>query len=295
MIMKQNNRKILGVVVLYYPDKDVKDNLFSYINATDALMIWDNTPGGSGTIIAENPKIIRMGMNENMGIGKALNEAVKYAMANDFTYLLTMDQDSRFEAGHDKKYIDIITQTDQEAIFGPNYIIHGQTLFKVEDSFINAESTMTSGSLFPVNIFKRIGLFREDFFIDAIDHEFCLRARQNKIRILIIPQVLLFHQAGYQKKKHKFLWKTFFPNEYSPVRSYYIIRNGLVTQKLYPWSKNFWKGFLFYWFYKRIFFVLCYEDNKYKKLKGLLLGYLHGKIGKTGKQTIFDSDVLRKP
>jgi hypothetical protein len=39
-----------------------------------------------------------------------------------------------------------------------------------------------------------------------------------------------------------------------------------------------------------MFFVLCYEGNKYNKLKGLLLGYVHGKMGKTGKQTIFQGN-----
>jgi rhamnosyltransferase len=226
--------KLLGIVILYYPQDDVVTNINSYIDVLDELIVWDNTPGGSKINFPGHWHIRRMSVNENIGIGKALNEAIKYAMANDFTHLLTMDQDSYFETGHGRKYIDIITHSNQKAIFGPNYIVHGQTLFKMQDSFINTDTTMTSGSLFLITIFKQIGLFREDFFIDAIDYEFCLRAKQNKIQIFTTPEVLLFHQPGYQKKKHKFLWKTFFPNEYSPIRSYYIIRNGLVTQKLYP-------------------------------------------------------------
>jgi hypothetical protein len=44
---------------------------------------------------------------------------------------------------------------------------------------------------------------------------------------------------------------------------------------------------LFYTFYKRLFLVLFYEKDKQAKIKALILGYIHGKIGKTGKQTIF--------
>jgi len=278
--------KLLGIIILYHPQNDVVTNINSYIDILDELIVWDNTPGGCEINFPDHWNIQKMGMNENVGIGKALNEAAKYAMANDFTHLLTMDQDSYFVDDHCKKYINTI-QTHQKAIFGPNYLVHNQPFFKEQDSFDDTDLPMTSGSVFPVDVFKQIGLFREDFFIDSVDIEFCLRAKQNNYPVFIIPFVLLVHGLGHQKKKHKFLWKTFFPNEYSPIRSYYIIRNGLITQKLYPWSKAHWKGFLFYWVYKRICFVLCYEDNKYKKLKGIILGYLHGKMEKTGKQTIF--------
>jgi len=279
--------KLLGIVILYYPKKDVITNINSYIDVLDKLIIWDNTPGGCRMNFPNHWNIRKMGVNENVGIGTALNEAVRYAMVNDFTHLLTMDQDSYFIDDHCKKYIDTIIQTNQRAIIGPNYLLNNQISFKVQDSFINTYAPMTSGSVFPINVFEQIGLFREDFFIDHIDAEFCLRAKQNSYPIFTLPSVILVHTIGYQKKKHKFLWKTFYPNEYSPIRSYYIIRNGLITQKLYPESKADWKGFLFYWAYKRIFFILCYEDNKYKKIKGIILGYLHGKMGKTGKQTIF--------
>jgi rhamnosyltransferase len=277
--------KLLGIVILYHPPADVIYNINSYIDVLDKLIVWDNTPGGSVIDFPCHWNICKMGVNENAGIGKALNEAVKYAMKNNYTYMLTMDQDSYFVDDHCKKYIDTIIQSGREAIFGPNYLINNQEFFKVQDSLIDTESPMTSGSVFPINIFKQIGSFREDFFIDCIDTEFILRAKQNKIPIFIIPNILLFHQLGPPKKKHTFLWKTNIPDEYSPIRSYYIVRNGLIIKKLYP--KTVWKGYLFYWFYKRIFFVLCYENNKYQKIKALLLGYLHGKIGKTGKQTIF--------
>lgn len=278
--------KLLGIVILYYPPKDIMTNINSYIDVLNELIIWDNTPGGCRIDSPGKENIRQMGINENVGIGTALNEAVKYATANGFTHLLTMDQDSGFVDEDCNKYIDIIKQANLQAIFAPNYLIHGQKLYEEQISFIETETTMTSGSIYPVNIFDKIGLFREDFFIDAIDIEFCLRAKQNGIPTLIIPAVYLSHQAGYQKKKYKFLWKTFYPNEYSAERSYYIVRNGLVSKKLYPYAE-YWKGYLYYWFYKRIFFVILYENHKLSKLKGLIRGYIHGKKEKTGKQPLF--------
>lgn len=38
--------RLLAVVVLYYPGKDLAGNIESYLPETDKLLLWDNTPGG---------------------------------------------------------------------------------------------------------------------------------------------------------------------------------------------------------------------------------------------------------
>jgi len=278
--------KLLGIVILYYPPKDVITNIASYIDVLNELILWDNTPGGGRIDSPGKGNIRQMGINENVGIGTALNEAVKYATANGFTHLLTMDQDSCFVGEECKKYIDIIKQANLQAIFSPNCLIHGQKSYEEQTSFIETEATMTSGSIYPVDIFDKIGLFREDFFIDAIDTEFCLRAKQNGILTQIVSSIHLIHCVGNKPRKHNILWKTLSSTEHSHIRLYYIIRNGLISKKLYPYTEH-WKGFLYYWFYKRMFVVILYENHKFAKCKGLILGYIHGKMGKTGKQTIF--------
>lgn len=278
---------MLGIVIFYYPSDDVWKNIASYSNSLDKLIIWDNTPEDQSDlhVPAWVEKVVLMGVGKNVGIGKALNKAISYAIENHYDYLLTMDQDSCFVKDDFSMYLKAIKESNIKSIFSPNYLIHGKEWYTPIDNFIEVETTMTSGSMYPVEIFSEIGSFRDDFFIDAIDTEFSLRAKKNGIATRVISHVHLIHGAGYQKRKYKFLWKTFFPNEYSPIRSYYIIRNGIITKHLYPWAN--WKGFLYYWFYKRLFFVVFYEDNKWAKTKGLLYGFYHGMIGKTGEQTIF--------
>ena len=280
--------KTLGIVIFYYPTDEVWKNIASYIDLLDKLFIGNNTPGNQLDLHLPTweEKIVLMGVGKNLGIGKALNKAILYAKENQYDYLLTMDQDSHFVKEDFKLYLKAIKESNIRSIFSPNYLLHDKALYtSIDDGFIEVETTMTSGSVYPVEVFSKIGLFRDDFFIDAIDTEFSLRAKKSGITTRVMPQVYLVHGAGYPKTKHKFLWKTFFPNEYSPVRSYYIVRNGIITKRLYPWAN--WKGFLYYWFYKRLFFVICYEDNKFAKIKGLLYGFYHGMIGKTGEQTIF--------
>ncbi|MDR3272732.1 MAG: hypothetical protein LBT29_04555 [Flavobacteriaceae bacterium] len=283
--------KIIGIVVLYHPPSDLIDNILSYIAYLDKLIVWRNSVCDE-IILPEKykeweAKTIIMGSKTNNGIGEAYNTAVTYAVKHHYTHLLTMDQDSRFMNNDFQIYLERINHEKEMAIFSPNYIIDGKNLYLEQTSLLEVETSASSGSVYPIDIFNKIGLFRSEFFIFNIDVEFSLRAQQNGIPTKIVSSVYLFHLMGYKKKKHKFLWKTFIPNEYSPASTYYLVRNGIVAKRLYPYA-NHWKGYLFYWFYKRLFCVLCFEKDKYAKCKGLLLGYIHGKMGKTGKQTIFD-------
>ena len=257
--------KLLGIVVLYYPNEDLVDNILSYLPFLDQLVIWDNTPKEfqkkiriEDAILQD--KILYWGENDNVGLGKAFNQVIDYATREGGTHLLTMDQDSFFVENDFAKYVDAI-KGEEIAIFSPNYIIQDKKLYPEQKTLLEVEYSMTSGSIYPVAIFNEIGGFRCDFFIDIIDIEFCLRAKKSGIPTKIITGVNLNHKLGYKKKKHRFLWKTISPNEYSPIRSYYMIRNSLVTKKLYP-EANVWKGYLSYYFYQRIFFVVLYEKNK---------------------------------
>ena len=277
----------LGVVILFHPPKDVRENILSYIDDLDKLILWNNSqhePIFSSEDNIYKEKIIEMGNGDNVGLGIALNEAVNYAIKFHYTYLLTMDQDSFFVENDFAKYLNTVNNYSargERAIFAPNYIIHGKKLYAEQASLFESENSMTSGSLYPVEVFNEIGLFRDDYFIDIIDIEFCLRAKKYGITTKIVTDAYLNHKLGYQNKQYKFLWKAVSPNEYSPMRSYYMIRNIHITKKLYP-DAGIWKSYLFYYFYKRIFYIILYEKNKFKKIKSLLLGYVHGKKGITG-------------
>ena len=93
--------RLLAVVVLYHPGKDLAGNINSYLPQVDRLLLWDNTPGGgkeqlplSGVTHPE--RLEYRGCGRNVGIGTALNDAVAYAREHGYTHLLTLDQDSYF-------------------------------------------------------------------------------------------------------------------------------------------------------------------------------------------------------
>jgi rhamnosyltransferase len=282
------NMKIIGIVVLYHPPFDIVDNIISYISGLDRLIIWNNSIQEKLILPEEykehGEKIIEMGDGTNAGLGIAYNSAINYAREYHYTHLLTMDQDSRFRDNDFQIYVDFIRQSSEKTIFS---VAYNAELVR-QDAVVEAEVTISSGAVYPISVFDEIGMFRDDFFIEGIDVEYSLRAKHNGIPTKRVCFVYLIHNIDDEKlKEHKFLWKTFPIVEYPPVLSYYVVRNGAIIKKHYP-KANEVKGYFYYYFYMRLFSVALYEKNKFAKFKGLILGYLHGKTGKTGKQQIFN-------
>lgn len=283
--------KLLGIVVLYHPDEAFASRVASYLPVVDKLLLWDNTPGGSrvATMLPEEVaagKCLVKGTGRNEGIGRALNEAVRYARAGGCTHLITFDQDSRFLPGEAQRYVERVAalSAGREAIFSTNYRIESQgtTLYPVSDAVDEVRSAMTSGSIYPLSVIGCVGLFREDFFIWGIDMEYSYRARRAGIPTLCLKDVLLQHGFGAQRRRHRLLGREVFPNEYAPARTYYNVRNGFLLHRLFPADLPLWPH-LKYHFFKRLVFVTLYEQQKGAKYRALFCGLLDGLRGRAGK------------
>ena len=106
-----NNKLVLisGVIVLYYPELNVVDNINSYIDYVDILFVIDNSETANTdfvNLLLSNPKICYISNNQNLGIAKALNQGAELAIQKNFSWLLTMDQDSRFEDDNAKYFFN---------------------------------------------------------------------------------------------------------------------------------------------------------------------------------------------
>ena len=278
--------KILAVIVLYNPDcEDVYLNIMSYIQAIDKLIIWNNSDNIELKSFGKfSEKIIRMGSGKNMGLGYVYNQAAKYAMTNGYTHLMTMDQDSFFEKGSMLNYVTVVNDSEylNTAIFSPNYkTIHGLS-FPISNELTELEAAQSSGSIIPIDLYSKVGTFRSSFFIYGIDHAFCYEVRNKGGKVLAVHSVVLNHTPGNQRKKRKFLWKTVWPNEYSSMSTYYLIRNELILFSEYSEKKKVIFDFVYYYIFKRLIFIALYEDEKMKKMYAVFLGIIHGLLRKEG-------------
>ena len=60
---------------------------------------------------------------------------------------------------------------------------------------------ITSGALYNLKAYPKIDPFRDDFFIDYVDIEYCLRAKQNGYNIVVNCNARLYHRLGNQQTR----------------------------------------------------------------------------------------------
>lgn len=280
--------KLVAIVIVYYPNiKDLKLNILSFIEGIDKLIIWDNTPViDQSDFNIDFPefkdKSLVFTTGKNEFIAYPLNEAINYCIDNDYSYLLSMDQDSFFENGSFEKYVNKIklNKDFKNVIFGVN----PNDQFLIQDSFLDTNWFITSGSIYNVNVINKIGGFREDYQIDCVDNEICYKVKANGYKVVVDTHCKL-NQIYGAPLKSKYGFTT---SGYSPFRTYSILCNHILLWKEYPnmldvsLKITIIKDYLLYRFVK----IILAEDKKIKKLLALFHGLIDGLKGKRQQKFI---------
>jgi rhamnosyltransferase len=143
--------------------------------------------------------------------------------------------------------------------------------------FSKTSIVISSGLFTTINIINKVGLFDEDFFIDFVDIEFCIRAHILKVPVFIANKFTLHHRIGLSDKK-------FFGLNvlvHSPYRTYFKIRNSFLL-----FRKNIYVLYSIKQIFASLFFnfFLIFDKNKGKSyLKFYLFGIKDGILNRKGK------------
>lgn len=277
--------KIAGVVVLYNPPKELKENIKSYLESVSKLYVIDNSKCNNENLLPKSRKIKYIPYYENKGIAFALDEACNLAIKNNYEWILTMDQDSRFYKNNLNKLInDISTNNSTKiAIISPYHETKLNEL-KSKDRYDYPVGVITSGNLLNLKIYKKIGGFKIWLFIDGVDIEYCLNARKNGFIILRDNQSVLHHNLGDIFYGNLFGKKILCTN-HNYIRRYYIMRND---QYIYDMYKDFDPVYAESTRNQKeaIVGIIFFEKHKLKKLLYSLKGYIDYKKGIVGKISI---------
>lgn len=288
------SEKILGVVVVYKPDiLELIDNINQYIKSIDKLIIWENSKileddkKNICTKIYDSFKVIFKGTGENVGISKAINYSINYANNNQYSYLLSMDQDSYWINFQQFKANVLKSKNKSIGIFGPKIIneyAQNDIIIKNGKLMEEVPYVITSGSLYKTEIFKKIGCFKESWFIDALDEEICYRARNFNIKTAAYNDNNVFIKQKFGNFEMKdFFYRTVGISNYSSFRYYYIIRNHIWLLKCdYVDIKEKMSIFYSYVFIPFIK-VIIFEDNKINKIQRMIKGVFDGML-KNGRE-----------
>ena len=274
--------KLAAVVVFYNPSKNNIDNINKYIDSVDKLYVVDNSDDNEPRI-KNTDKIEYIKLNENLGIAKALNVGAEAAIKEKYKYLLTLDQDSKMTSEIVDKMKDFLKNTKEKNIglISPYQDIDSKE-DKLTGEYEDMIEVMTSGNIINLDIYKKIGGFKDWLFIDCVDTDYCMNLHKNGYKVLRLNKIVMKHELG-NLVVHKLFNKEYPCYNHNPMRRYYIVRNNLYINNMYKdlfpdycaWLIRVQKGQV-----KRI---IMFEKNKIKKLKMMYKGYKDFKNGIKGK------------
>lgn len=278
---------VAGAVILYNPEDDVLQNIYSYLPFIDKLYVIDNTENKISSLAAGisgeyKVQVIHDGKNE--GIAKRLNEACRLALEEGCNWLLTMDQDSRFEGNSLSDYLlcaGSFLYKDTTAMFGVEY-----TKPSDETNCTPVETThlITSGSILNLTLFDAVGRFDEALFIDEVDLEYCYRAVTKGFKIVKFSNIFLTHHLG-RMSYHKSLKNLAVTPRilHSPVRLYYMVRNYLYVAKKYKNTFAETDAYRRKALLNRIKNNLLYGKNRMQTIHYLIKSWKDARDGNMGK------------
>lgn len=195
------------------------------LNQVNRIIIVDNNSKNIHEIkrlIESYKKIFLLENRKNLGIGYALNKAIRQITLEDSPdWILTLDQDTIIMQNAINRVL-----REYEKLGSPNKVgILVLSQFSTDGPpFKELDYAMTSGSLVKTEIYKKIK-YREGFFLDQIDFDFSYEVRRIGYRILSYNlKHLIEHHLGSNILRGKIVIKSYEPN----YRYYYIVRNSTI-------------------------------------------------------------------
>ena len=253
------------------------------LNSQFTAVFWvDNTPGAKEASQADcAPGVRYLPQGSNVGLATALNVGCDAALSSGFLWVVTFDQDSDINSDFLPQHIDRWNGSDPLTfMLGCNYADSGELespRFKAGDRVHACRTVITSGCLMCLSTWSELGRFRDDYFIDGVDHEICLRGRSRGLVVARHGRVLMRHRIGDRSANYKL-----FPYLHSPLRKYYGMRNGTRNILQYATSEPVWaakKCISLTWEFA---IALLFESNKRQKAKAMLRGLRDGIRSKMG-------------
>lgn len=268
------------------------------LQQTECIVWVDNGSGVElGPWLQQWPpdRVFPLWLPQNHGIGFAQNRGIEWALAHGATHVLLMDHDSLPGDGMVGTLMDALLARPDAAAVGPHYVdsrrlAHRTPFFRVDGWFLRwldcedpnrvweVDHVIASGCLMPASVLRQVGLLQEDFFIDWVDVEWCLRARDHGFKVYGVCGASLEHRLGDQVA---WVLGREVPL-HAPWRHYYQSRNVVLMLRSshvnLPTKLHHAMHQL-----KRLVVFSVFVPGRSTYFKMWMKGLLHGVMGKRGR------------
>jgi rhamnosyltransferase len=232
----------------------------------------------------EIKNVVVLRNQDNLGIAAALNRGVEKAEALGCEWVITLDDDT------------LVSTTYVDDLYGFIYNAHpvslGLVALRRDDGDTNIpngenglkfkRTLITSGCLFKITAFQKVGGFDEGLFIDLVDFDFCTKLRKSGLTIVLMNKVGMDHQVG-NSRKLRLLGGNILIYNHSPFRLYYQMRNVFLFAKKHLKFDPLLCLFLLLDVIRLPLKALLYENQKLARFFYLSIGLRDGVLCREGR------------
>lgn len=288
--------KFWAVIVTFYPDFNKLNNLINIlINQNVSIVLVDNSDCNNSIAIQFLDKISYLPLRNNFGIAAAQNIGIKFILNNKFDAIMFFDQDSVIDqcfVSNMQKYliennIRVVAPLCIDEVSGEffpilkvnNYGFYKKLYFDNTVKLLKADIVISSGMVVRKDALLEVGLMDEDYFIDYVDTDWCIRCKNKSVQIYLVTDVKMLHNIG--NKSISFFGLLFFVHP--AIRCYYQVRNSflLLRKKHFPILISLFE--IFSTFLHNLILIFIVKE-KVSYMKMFFHGFFDGIIGKKGKK-----------
>jgi len=243
------------------------------------------------------PEIILLKNYENLGFTGGCNKGIKYALENNFRYLMLLNNDTIVTNTFLTSLVEFIESDDKIGAIQPKIMFnHDRNLIWNASGSFNAFLTKTTtlgeneidqgqfdnsrqtdwitGCCFLIrtSVVKKIGLLDQRFFAYYEDTDWSMKIQQLGLKMFYEPMSVIYHKVGMSDKNHG----PHNEGNVSPFSHYLGVKNHLFLVRRYAKGVNL-LGSWFYQFVKLsgylFYFIL---RGRFIKLKFVIRGIRDG-------------------
>lgn len=221
------------IVILNYNGKEFLTNCLKSIfkvNYPDFSVVVVDNNSQDGSFESAKLKFGRaffIRNEENLGFSVASNIGIRFSLERGADYVLLLNNDTEVESDFLTKLIEVGEKNPQIGLLSPLIYTENKARIwfsgasinwfrmkvisrkeKITQSLIYSQLISRCAMLVKKDVFKKLGLFDEDFFNYWEDADFCYRSSQEGFRSVIVPQSIIYHLSQDQNKfEKKAYWK----------------------------------------------------------------------------------------
>jgi rhamnosyltransferase len=301
--------RVAAVVVTYHPDPlATADLLTALAPQVNLLVVVDNGSPPEALARLENevrtlgPGREVLALGANTGIAAAQNRGIAWARKRGAELVLLSDQDSVPAPDMVVRLVEGLQRATAAggvpvAAVGPVTVderAEGTTLLfesrrwgprrapvpDEEGTLVPVAFLIASGCLVTMAALEDVGPMNEAWFIDHIDLEWGLRARQAGYALYGVAGAYLGHHLG--DRMARIPGRAREVHIHSPARNYYMARNTVLLMRSGLLPTPWWWGYLAWITKYSVFYVLAVPPRA-QRLRLLARGLLDGVRGRTGR------------